>query len=212
MTRKWDRVKTLHQKILHLDKFLVDGIARGDLDCVVLYLMRRTGIRVGGNESIKGRLIKDATYGASTLRAKHAKIVPSGDLVIDFIGKKGVRHRHVIDDIFLIRAFKDLLRTRTGNDPLFQEVTNKSTMSYLRNVLQEPELKNHDLRTYIANAVAISEVKKHKPPKTEKEYRFLRNVVGQLVSEKLGNGRYHALNSYINPKVFDIWRRPGWSP
>lgn len=212
MTDKWERVNVLHRNMRKLDSILERDVVLGNMNAIAVRLMRHTGIRVGGNEAAEGRAIKDATYGATTLRAKHVKTSPSGTLILHFPGKKGVLHRHVIHDRFLIQAFHKLLHSRSGNDPLFDSINNKSTMKYLREVLDVPNLKNHDLRTHIATDIAFAEIKKHPRPKTEKEYRKLRNLVGQVVSEKLGNGRYHALNSYINPVVFNNWRKPGWTP
>lgn len=212
MTDKWKRVNVLHHNIKELDSVLKRDILRGNTDALVVRLMRQTGIRVGGKESIRGRLAKDVTYGATTLKAKHAKITPSGKLILDFIGKKGIRHHHTIEDPVIVGAFRKLLSSRSSNDPIFDHVTSKSTMRYLRHALNLPYLKNHDLRTHIANDIAITEIKKLPLPKTEKEYRKLRNSVGEVVAQKLGNGRLHALNSYINPLVFSIWRRPGWNP
>jgi hypothetical protein len=43
------------------------------------------------------------------------------------------------------------------------------------------------------------------PPASEKEYKRLRNQVGDTVASVLGNKRKQALDSYIDPTVFDAW-------
>ena len=210
---KWKRLNTLKQNIRTLDRTVEKDILDGNLNAVAVSVMRQTGMRVGGDESIRGRLVKDCTFGVTTLRAKHAKITPQGTLILNFIGKKGVRHRHVINDKLLVESFGGLLREIRGNDPIFPyHVNNKSTMEYIRHTIGIPDIKNHDLRTYVANEIAVSEISSLPEPTSEKEYRKLRNSVGDVVADKLGNGRYHALNSYIDPALFDVWRKSGWTP
>lgn len=209
---KWKRLYTLKQNISILDNAISRDVGNGDLNAIVVLLMRQTGIRVGGNGSIRGRLVKDATYGATTLRAKHVRITPQNSLIIDFVGKKGVRHHHVIRDPLLVESLRLITNGRSGNDPLFTGVSKKTTMEYMRRVLGLVDIKNHDLRTLVANDIAISTVKSLPYPNTEKEYRKLRNSVGEVVADTLGNGRYHALNSYIDPTVFDRWKQSGWTP
>lgn len=203
---KWDRINFLKRNISKLDSILAHDIVLGNNDAVVVRLMRYTGIRVGGDESIRGRSIKNSTYGATTLRAKHFRM-KKGSILLDFVGKMGIRHQHLIKDPLLVGSIRKLLRNKSRNDPVFPDVTNKTTMEYIRRALNF-QAKNHDLRTLLANDIAFREVSKFPLPTNEKEYRKFRNAVGQTVSEKLGNGRYHALNSYIDPSVFNSWALP----
>jgi DNA topoisomerase IB len=89
--------------------------------------------------------------------------------------------------------------------------------SYLKNAVgplndegEHPLVK--DLRTYHANTTAADEIAKHKTaPKSKQEFLQRRKEVATKVSARLGNTPVMALNSYINPSVFDPWLKdPSW--
>jgi DNA topoisomerase IB len=59
----------------------------------------------------------------------------------------------------------------------------------------------------LANQLAVDTVSKMSVPKGEKEYKKAVKVIAERVSEKLGNTKTVALQSYINPVIFAPWRR-----
>jgi DNA topoisomerase IB len=208
---KYQRGKVLHRAMPRLDARL-EADAATDLDAAVVRLMRLTGMRVGDESAIKGRLVKDATYGATTLRAKHARITEAGSVVLTFKGKGKVDQRYVLRDPILTEVFRQRLNGRSRNDPLFEGVTKDTTQAYLRDATGLPDVKNHDLRTYVANTIALAEVRKRKRrPPTMADFKKMRFAVGEAVAKQLGNTRAMALSDYINPAVFDAWRREEWA-
>jgi DNA topoisomerase I len=72
---------------------------------------------------------------------------------------------------------------------------------YFHHVAGE-RFKVKDLRTWTGTAVAIQALKDLPPPKNAREFKMLRNEVGDRVSRVLGNTRTMALGAYIDPTVF----------
>jgi DNA topoisomerase IB len=67
------------------------------------------------------------------------------------------------------------------------------------------DFKVKDLRTYLANRLALETMEGMGPPATMTEFRRLRKAVAVAVSARLGNTPDMALSSYINPAVFADW-------
>ena len=206
---KFQRVRELHKAMPELDKALKRDVAAGDDDAIVVGIMRQTGARVGDDANNAGRLVRDHTYGASNLRAKHITVNPSGSVTISYKGKDGVTQRHLIKDPVLAGALAAKKAGKSGNDPMFPNSNDGSTMAYLRRETGLPNAKNHDLRTYTATGLALS-LKTGRPPKTEKEYKKRRSDIGKAVAKQLGNTPAVTLNTYIDPAVFSDWVNPEW--
>ena len=207
---KFKRTKELHKKTPQLDAALAKDLPKGSEDAMVVAIMRNTGCRVGQESAVQGRLVRDATYGASTLRAKHVKTTPTGSVILDFVGKDKVKQHYVIKDPVLAKAIEKQKKGKSGNDKMFPNSTDSTSVAYLRRVTGLPKVKNHDLRTHKANAVAILLTKGKRRPATFKDYKKRRFAVGDAVAKQLGNTRAVALSTYINPVVFEPWMRPEW--
>jgi hypothetical protein len=207
---QWHYVYSAEYKAVpKLDEALKRDMAAGDEDAVVVGIMRQTGARVGSDANNAGRLVRDHTYGASTLRAKHITVNPSGTVTIKYKGKDGVEQKHLIKDPVLAAAIAGKKEGKSGNDALFPNATDGSTMEYLRTATGLPKAKNHDLRTYVATGLALTMVK-GRPPKTVKEYKAKRAAIGKAVAKQLGNTPAIALGTYIDPAVFSGWANPEW--
>jgi DNA topoisomerase I len=208
---KFKRNKELSE---HLDK-LDDALARDALDddsAAALLLIRRLGMRPGSNSNTGADV---QAHGATNLLARHARITPGGQLVLDFTGKKGVHIVLRTRDPEIVAAVRARLDAgRSGNDPLFR--TNETRVrDYMRTtggVPQEFLLK--DLRTMHANVTALREVERrgNRTPSSQAEFRRWRREVAVVVSNELGNTPTLALNSYIDPVAFARWQvDPSWS-
>jgi len=209
---KFARVKEMNEAMPKLDSALARDLHpdRMNPDAIAVGIMRHTGCRVGDESAVRGRLVRDATYGATTLRAKHVTVNPSGSVTLDFVGKDGVRQKLLIKDPVLAAAITKQKGDKKGNDRIFPDsVNNNSTMKYLRDATGLPHAKNHDLRTHMANSVALAS-KGTRKPKTRKEFREKRKAIGEKVAKQLGNTPAVALGTYINPIVFADWMQPGW--
>lgn len=212
--KKFNRVKALHEKIPQLDESLSKDAPDND-DAAALLLSRHMGLRPGSTRDTKANV---QAYGASTLRAKHAKVDENGRAHLDFIGKEGKHLRFHTSHPDIVSALQSRLQGKGPNDALFPNTSDSKMNNYLKNAVGPLDEEGNyplvkDLRTYHANTTAADEVNKHKTaPKNKQEFLQRRKEVATKVSQRLGNTPIMALNSYINPSVFDPWLTdPSWA-
>ena len=89
-----------------------------------------------------------------------------------------------------------------NNTGLDEEQREEST---LESEEQEPEFKPKDFRLLHAKRHAVNEIKKIKPPTTDKQLRAGMKRVATAVAEKLNTSPAVALSAYIDPGVWKKW-------
>jgi DNA topoisomerase I len=168
-------------------------------DALVLYLIAKTGFRIGGNSETRAAV---KAFGASTLNCSHVSI--AGDkLFFDFTGKKGIRVRKVLKDNYLAQ---NINRVCAGDlDHKIFKTTDDKIRAYLNSISGGAEFTVKDFRTYFATLTAFRKIKTMPVPGNNRELKKYRKEVGAAVAEKLGNSTTIALNSYISPEVFCTW-------
>ena len=124
-----------------------------------------------------------------------------------------LKYKSKTNDPDVVAMLKSAKAGKRGNTRLF-DVTANEAQDYLNNLIPSQggaKWKNHDLRTIVANLVAMEAISKvgRKKPKNLKEYEAMRNRIGDLVAEVINDTRTVALNSYINPAVFDVFGLEG---
>lgn len=201
---KFDRVKEVAKVMPRLDEVLKRDAANDDT-AAATFVMRRMGIRVGSETDTKSKV---KAYGTTTLQAQHVKVT-GNNVEFTFTGKKGVNiHLVQENDPELAKVIKKQLAGKGPQDKLF-DTTPEKTISYIRSATGNPKMKNHDLRTHLANVEALKAIRDYGnvAPQSKADFNRMRNEVGDVVSAKLGNNRTEAIKSYINP---DVWLT--WSP
>lgn len=196
--KKFARMKALHALLPKLDAALKrDAKTNGTAACV--YLMRKMGVR-NGSETDTGA--DTFAYGASNLRARHVLI--KGDTVtLDFDAKDNVHLTLPVHDEGLKAILRARLRGLGPDDRVF-DTNETKTNAYLKQYTST-EFKIKDLRTYLANEIALSVMVGMPKPTSKTEFRKWRLAVAKAVAEVLGNTPTVALGSYINPAVFASW-------
>lgn len=202
-------VKLQHQKkykkILKLNKIfkiIIDDINKtinesDKLDIknyeisIIIYLIIYCGFRIG-NEKYK---FENNSYGITTLQYNHLKFNKK-NLIIDFIGKKGVRNLSECCNEKIINYLKKKKKNNNIDDKIF-----KYTSNDVNNFLKEynPKITSKDLRTWNANNlllkyIKLSEIKNSKNP--------VKKAI-EKVAEKLHNTYHICLKSYINPILIE---------
>lgn len=180
------------------DKVIRKYMSKNDLskDCVianVIKLMEDLNIRVG-NETYKK---ENGSYGITTLLKKHL----TGN-TLSFVGKKGVFHvKHITNPKSI--TFIKRVKTIRGPNLFYYSPRECISASDLNTFLRKHIGENvtcKDIRTYCANKIFLSFMKKLPKAKTEKEKKA--NIIAGLnhTAEKLGNTRKICKDSYIDPK------------
>jgi DNA topoisomerase IB len=155
-----------------------------------------------------GEPLHDSTFwfkshGATTLEGRHIVETKEG-VRLQFMGKESVWHDHLVRDPKLA----DMLLQRkksAGDDGKLFGVSDAQASAYAK-TLDHGGFSPKDWRTARATRLAIEEINRMEPPKSEKDYKAAAMSVAKKVSGVLGNEPAQALSSYISPTVFSGWR------
>lgn len=171
---------------------------------LILYIIYKTGLRVGSESDTKA---DQKAFGISTLLNKHVKLLPNNKIKLDFIGKKGVQNSTIISDSLIYDSLKKL-KGKNWSNKIF-DVSSSYVRGYLNSIDDRFNIK--DFRTLKAYSIAKKEIEKRKGPATdEKTFAKWQKEVADIVADKLGNTRAVALNDYIDPSLWNKWRRKEW--
>lgn len=199
---KFKRVKELRKQFKAIDQQNNAKSEENKEDSDCLKLIMRMGIRPGSDKDTKAKV---RAYGATTLEGKHVSISEDGSVILQFVGKKGVNLSIPVTDIDIQTMLKER-KAKVGDDGrLFQ--TNASRLRDYSHQLDDGKFKPKDFRTRLASDIAENTVKSLQKPANEKEYKKQVFNVAKIVSEKLGNTPTVALQSYIDPEIFERWRQ-----
>jgi DNA topoisomerase-1 len=163
--------------------------------------MQVQATRPGSDRDTKANV---KAYGATTLEARHVVETKEG-VRLQFIGKEGIWHDHLIRDKELGKMLLDRKNAaKSANDKLF----NTTYDDVHRFTVQRDggKFTPKDFRTSAATSLAVETVQANpQPAKDEKEYKARMKEVAVKVSSLLGNKPAQALKSYIAPFVFAPW-------
>jgi len=150
-------------------------------EALVLYLISKTGFRIGNKSETLSRV---KAFGASTLRCYHVK-VEGNKLSFDFTGKKGIRNSKVLRDNFLARSVAG--RCGLGADNNIFKTTDDEVRAYLNSIPEGSGFMVKDFRTYLGTLTALRKIKTMPAPRNNREFKRYRRDVGEVVARKLGN-------------------------
>lgn len=142
------------------------------------------------------------SHGATTLEGRH--IVPDidGGARLQFMGKEGVWHDHKVSDTHLAKMLLERKSKAGDTGKIFN--TDYSKVAKYAGTLGNGNFSPKDLRTIRANELAhqiIGSEPLHFDSDDERK-SFIKSVA-EKVSGVLGNRPQQALESYINPAIFD---------
>ena len=196
---KFQRISALINDIKDIDKTNDENRADGVEESFVFNLIRKTGIRPGSDVDTKA---KKQAYGATTLEGRHVVVGKDGGVTLKFTGKKGVDLSIGIDDNELSDELKHR-KVSSGDDGRLFDTKATKLRAYSKSI-SGGKYKPKDLRTLMGTTIAATEVSKiTEMPKTANEYKKIVRDIAVKVSAKLGNTPVIALQSYINPSVFE---------
>ncbi len=193
MIKQHDKIKDEIQKARQ------DRATKEEADCA--WLMQVQATRPGSDRDTKAAV---KAYGATTLEARHVVETKEG-VRLQFIGKEGIAHDHLIRDKELGKML--LARKNAAGNPgdrLFK--TDDGKVREFTAQRDGGRFTPKDFRTSAATRLALESIQAHPhPAKDAKEFKNRVKEIAVTVSNLLGNKPAQALKSYIHPAVFAAW-------
>ncbi|WP_445255615.1 DNA topoisomerase IB [Nocardioides aurantiacus] len=185
----------------------LEGMPLERADAVAVRLLDLGYFRVGSDIYAD----TNGSFGLTTLEKRHVR--RKGDVLhFRFTGKSGIEHSIEIDDPDILQALDSLRRRRGGTERLlayqleraWKDLDSTAVNSYLSGLLQDLTAK--DFRTWHATVLAAASLAaSEEPGDTKRSRQRAIKAAVQEVSEYLGNTPTIAKNSYIDPRVIDLY-------
>ena len=191
---------------------------------VILTLIFTCGFRIGNKKYEK----ENNSVGLTTLKYKHLKFENNKKILIDFIGKKGVRNVATCDNLkiyeYLNIKFKNAVAVAAVakmDDYIFsygtdnsKVITSSDVNEYLRTISKRYSkdiiITTKDLRTWNANMLFLTFFKKLRKARRNEENKDIERIINkdvkraiEMVAEKLHNSYSICKKSYIDPKIIE---------
>lgn len=198
---KFARINDLNNQFDQIKAQVDSDVSNGLPEALALSLIMNTGIRPGSEKQTSA---DTEAFGATTLQGQHVKVGKDG-VRLEFTGKKGVKQNVPVEDSDTARMLKRL-KKKAGKEGRLFDITGDQLLKYTGSLGGNAGFQSKDFRTHLGTDIAMQAMK-GKRPKTMSEYKQAVRDVADAVAEKLGNTRKVALSSYINPAIFEKWRR-----
>jgi DNA topoisomerase-1 len=213
---KFDRMVAFGEALPKLRRRLkrdlgLPGLPREKVLAVVVSILDATRVRIGNTEYARD----NKSFGLTTLRNRHVSFIRDGRAVLNFRGKGGVPHEVHIDD----RRVAQIVRhcQEIPGQHLFQYVSDDGQRcpidsgqvnDYLRDAMGD-DFTAKDFRTWGATLLAITLFARTPLPEAPSERAFKSEIadVVKQVAAKLRNTPAVCRKSYINPAVYESWRK-----
>lgn len=167
---------------------------------VIIALMFYCGFRIGNEKYMK----ENQSYGLTTLEKRHIK-VKGENVIIKFVGKKGVTNMSECHHIHILSYLKSKVRklkadgrvfTYIGIDGKEHAIASKDVNDYIQSIV--PTITSKDIRTWNANKLFMEFVKlpivatSRNPAKRALE----------MVAHQLHHTPTVCKSSYIHPEIY----------
>ena len=197
---KYERTKAVAARVPALDAALQRD-AMDDPTAAATALIRHFGLRPGSTADTKAR---KKAYGATTLQARHVRQYPDTmRTTLSFMGKSGQKVTVSTRDPWIYNLMERWTAGKEGTAPLF-DTSDGLVLLYVKQHLGE-EFLTKDLRTLLANVMALDMVSSMRRPTTVAKFKAARTKIADAVAKALGNTRQVTLSNYIDPTVFAPW-------
>ena len=212
--KKYEKTEHFGQKLPLLrhisnEHLAQTGLSKERVLAVVIRLINHLYFRLGSEDSVA----RYHTFGITSLRNYHLKILPGGNLLFQFTGKHHIRQRRLLVDGDLADALAEIKAVEGTH--LFNyldaqgqphAVTPQDVNAYIKAAMG-PGFSGKDFRTWggtLQAAIALAETGKTGDPRQIKK-----NIVQAVkrVAEQLGNTPSVCRESYIHPIVFERYEQ-----
>jgi DNA topoisomerase-1 len=209
---KFDRVLAAARKLPAARRAIkrdlgLEGMPLERADAVAVRLLDLGYFRIGSDIYAD----TNGSFGLTTLEKRHVS-KDKERLVFRFEGKSGIEHRIEIDDPEVLEALDSLRRRRGGTERLLAyrlgrrwcDLDSSAVNTYIRGLFEDLTAK--DFRTWHGTVIAAAALAASDEPGETKRsrQRAIKAAVSE-VAEYLGNTSTIARNSYIDPRVIDLY-------
>jgi DNA topoisomerase-1 len=210
---KFDRILTMAKALPKARRRILadlesDGFGKDRVQALAVRLIDVGYFRIGSDVYAD----EHGSYGLTTLERRHVRRKRDA-LMFSFVGKSGIEHEILIEDPDIVPVVQQLRRRRNGGDRLlafrngrgWAALQASDVNAYLRDVFGG-EVTAKDFRTWHATVIAATSLADTVARETSRivRKRAIRKAVVE-VSEYLGNTPTIARNSYIDPRVIDLY-------
>ncbi len=182
------------------------GMPREKVLATVVRLLELTLIRVGNDEYAN----QNGSYGLTTFRNDHANLHGS-EVVFEFKGKSGVRHKTGVRDRRLARIIKSLQEMRgqrlfqyVDHDGERHAVESADVNAYLHGITAE-HFTAKDFRTWAGTTAAAKALATQPEPQTPAAAKRAVNLCVKAAAGLLGNTPAVCRSAYIHPAVISAF-------
>ncbi len=199
---KFEKTKKLNDNINEVVKNIEKHYGgEKNEEALCLRFIEQTGARVDTGRNVGS--VK--TYGASSLENRHIKIDEDGSVTIEFVGKHGKPNSYKVVEPVLVKMFKERAERPDKEQKVFDTTYGKLKAFSAEVAGVTPKV----FRTRVGTNIAKDAVNKLSPPppKTEKEFLKYVLAVAEKTSQQLCNTRKVCLDKYIDPAIFEGWKR-----
>ncbi len=185
----------------------LEGMPLERADAVAVRLLDLGYFRIGSDIYAD----TNGSFGLTTLEKRHVS-KDKDRIVFKFEGKSGIEHSIEIDDPEILAVLDSLRRRRGGSERLlayqlqrrWHDLDSTAVNTYIRGLFEDLTAK--DFRTWHATVLAAAALAASDEPGDTKRsrQRAIKGAVSE-VAEYLGNTPTIARNSYIDPRVIDLY-------
>jgi DNA topoisomerase-1 len=209
---KFDRVLQAAQKLPAARRAIqrdlgLEGMPLERADAVAVRLLDLGYFRIGSDIYAD----TNGSFGLTTLEKRHVRRKGT-TMVFHFVGKSGIEHSIEIDDPEVVPALDSLRKRRGGterllaylNEKRWADLDSSAVNLYLSSMFDDLTAK--DFRTWHATVLAAAALAATEEPGDTKRsrQRAIKTAVTE-VAEYLGNTPTIAKNSYIDPRIIDMY-------
>lgn len=195
--KKYDKIMKNHKIFQKIREQIKKDMLSKDIQikeiAIILFLMIECGFRIGNKKYEK----QYNSHGISTIQYKHIKNI-KGNLVIDFIGKKGVRNTSLCNHEYLNKYLRNKKRNSKTDDYVFTKATSEDVNAYLKKF--DENITSKDLRTWTANLWFMEYALKEYKKGTKNPVK----IAIDQTSQRLHNTPAICKKSYIDTKVVNM--------
>lgn len=183
------------------------GLSHDKVTALVVRLLELTLVRVGNDEYAK----TNKHFGLTTLKTRHAK-VEGAQVVLEFVGKSGVKHRAGVRDRRIARIVKQVhdlpgqrLFQYIDADGARRAVGSADVNAYLHAAAGR-HFTAKDFRTWAGTMAAAKALAMQPRPESEAAAKRAMNLCIKATAGLLGNTPAVCRKAYVHPEILNAFR------